>query len=585
MSLSQNIMYASESVTLTDATTGAVIRVQANSILAVYTRGGGSTVIWWDGKKQKMAATESRATVSTQAGNTVQVTPQSGNTGAFNMSIGAIQEIVTDGSTGSIIKWYSGGVGFDSLYVTESPSALQTAINAASPSGNFVTTNTAQSGLTGTKSWDDAHTFNAGIHTDTISNETANGDLTLSLDAATGAGQAGGTVTLSSNAGVANVGALAGGAGGEFVAESGAGGGAATGVAGNGGTATVTTGDGGDSTGVAGTGGNGGTVVVQTGAGGEDTDGTAGVGGDGGEIQVTAGAGGDGLTAGAGGGIVVTTGAGGESTTGAGGEGGTIVAVASAGGDTSGIGGAGGAGGSVEVSAGNGGNDLDATAGTGGAGGHVILTPGEGGSGNTVGAEGELRFRDYTGTIQAYVNSSGFVGVSALQNEANTIGVAPNTTMIPYGDGKNAVFVIDFSGLQIGAGIPGAANLALGVLIGTLPAGFQVVEVTRMDVALNGDAPIQADTPDVGIGSELANGAVAVLGGTATFEDYITGQTAADVNGTVTRAMTLPTAGSSMLLDSLATKTVFLNVAAAWSGISPVLTATGSVTLKVTIMD
>lgn len=135
MSLSQNIMYAAESVTLTDAVTADVIRVQSNSILAVYTRGGGSTVIWWDSKKNKIAATQARATVATAAGNMVQVTPQTGTTGAFHMSIGAIQEIVTDGSTGSIIKWFSGGVGFDSLYVTESPSALQTAINASSLPG------------------------------------------------------------------------------------------------------------------------------------------------------------------------------------------------------------------------------------------------------------------------------------------------------------------------------------------------------------------------------------------------------------------------------------------------------------------
>lgn len=500
MSFSQNIFYTGESVTLTNASTAAVTYVQSNAIMAVYTRSTGSTVLYWDQGRQKIAATESRSAVATAAGNMVAVTPQTGTTGVFNLSIGIIQEIVTDGSTGSIIKCYPGTIGFISLKVTESPSALQTAINAASPAGSFVTTNTNQTiGAGAAKVWTDPQSFIGGIETDDIATEGVNSNLAIYIVPATGAGQAGGTLSVVSNNGVANTGANPGGVGGEVSIESGIGGASVTGTAGQGGAVFCDGGNGGSTTGVGGVGGNGGNVEVEAGDGGDDTDGTAGTGGD---------------------------------------------------------------------------------------GGHVVFTPGAGGIGNTNGAEGEVRLRDATNNIQFYVNSTGPVVVNPLVNEANigTIPIGAGISVVENGTGTHHVTTLTLTNFNLGA-IPGAANLALGELIYTLPAGSQVISVTNMGIALQGDAPVQADTPEVGIGSVAASGAVAVLGGTATFEDIVIGTAAADANGTVTRLLTLPTSGSPYLTDGTGVKAIHLNIADGWSGASASILATGTIAIEWTSLN
>lgn len=162
---------------------------------------------------------------------------------------------------------------------------------------------------------------------------------------------------------------------------------------------------------------------------------------------------------------------------------------------------------------------------------------------------------------------------------------AAGCTAISNGDGRNYVTEITLTSPTIA--IAGAAAEANGVLVGTFPAGAHLQEVTYMSVALQGTGTVDTDTPDVGIGSAIATGAVSVLGGTPTFEDYITGQTAADCNGTATVAMTAATAGYGTGISLNAsgdTKTIHLNVADTWAG-ADTITATGKVVIKWTVMD
>jgi hypothetical protein len=140
--------------------------------------------------------------------------------------------------------------------------------------------------------------------------------------------------------------------------------------------------------------------------------------------------------------------------------------------------------------------------------------------------------------------------------------------------------------LTLGAGcvlpaIAGGANEAQGTLIYTLPAGAELVRATKMSVAIGGVAAIQADTPDVGIGTTIATGVVAVLGGTAAFENLVTGQTAADCNGTATAAGPLqPTAGVDLFIATAGDHTIYLNAADGWAaGGDPSADLTGTVTL------
>ena len=156
----------------------------------------------------------------------------------------------------------------------------------------------------------------------------------------------------------------------------------------------------------------------------------------------------------------------------------------------------------------------------------------------------------------------------------------PNTgvTALTFGDGRDFTTTLTFSGLAVGSVT--AVNLAIGKLLYTLPAGVQVIDYAYMSVALAGSGTdVDADTPDMGIGTVIGSGAVAVLGGTATFEDIITGQTVNDVNGTAEVKTALPTAGVPLIRESGDAKTIHLNVADGWAGVADI-TATGTVTIK-----
>jgi len=100
------------------------------------------------------------------------------------------------------------------------------------------------------------------------------------------------------------------------------------------------------------------------------------------------------------------------------------------------------------------------------------------------------------------------------------------------------------------------------------------------------------DTPDVGLGTVIATGAVAVLSGTGTFEDIITGQTwnkaltgvvdhfATLFTGVVTEATTVP-----LIPAAGAGTAIYLNAADGWAaGVTGNLTATGLVAITYTIV-
>jgi hypothetical protein len=161
----------------------------------------------------------------------------------------------------------------------------------------------------------------------------------------------------------------------------------------------------------------------------------------------------------------------------------------------------------------------------------------------------------------------------------NTIGtVGTGVTAIHYGDGKNFTTVLDIVDLEYA--VAAAADEAIGKLIYTFPAGAHLLSATSMNITLQGGGTVDADTPDVGIGTVIATGAVAVLGGTATFEDIIDGQTATDCDGTAIAAFLKPDDELSVAAD---VKAVHLNIADDWAGADTV-NVNGTVVLKWTIM-
>lgn len=136
-----------------------------------------------------------------------------------------------------------------------------------------------------------------------------------------------------------------------------------------------------------------------------------------------------------------------------------------------------------------------------------------------------------------------------------------NCTVLEHGDVYRRTSVITLSGVSL-PDIAGGADLAVGMLVYTFPAGEVCVRSSAMSVAIQQvDGNITADTPDVGIGTTIASTAVAVLGGTAAFENILTGQTAADCDGTATVA----NVDTQLVIATAGDHTVYLNVADGWA--------------------
>lgn len=168
-------------------------------------------------------------------------------------------------------------------------------------------------------------------------------------------------------------------------------------------------------------------------------------------------------------------------------------------------------------------------------------------------------------TPTANASASGYVWINIA--DANTVpsSYSPGTpatgvTATHYSsDGKN--FVTKLEVAQTDAlTVADNADLADGSLIYTFPAGAYSVKSVKMDMAITLAEDTTA-TPDVGLGSVVGSGAVSVLGGTATFEDYLTGQAAADCNGTAT----LKTLPSTKVVEAAGAHTMYFNAAATWA--------------------
>lgn len=154
-------------------------------------------------------------------------------------------------------------------------------------------------------------------------------------------------------------------------------------------------------------------------------------------------------------------------------------------------------------------------------------------------------------------------------NALNVGAASDYSTALEYGDGSFHKTRLSLTGAL--PAIAGGANLAVGRLIYTLPAGaIRIISAFLDGVAITqSEGNITADTPDVGIGTTIGSGAVAVLGGTAAFENILTGQTFADCDGTGKT----DGAASSLILDSTDDHTVYFNVADGWAASGDVAAA------------
>ena len=152
----------------------------------------------------------------------------------------------------------------------------------------------------------------------------------------------------------------------------------------------------------------------------------------------------------------------------------------------------------------------------------------------------------------------------ALRTAENVGAAATGVTAVEYGDGYNHVTVLTLDTTL--PAIAGGAALAVGKLAYTFPAGDCVVSSSRIDAAITqSEGNITSDTPDVGLGTTIASGAVSVLDGTAAFENLITGQTATDCNGTAIVKSSAPSPGADLVIEAGDDHTVYVNAADTWA--------------------
>jgi len=162
-------------------------------------------------------------------------------------------------------------------------------------------------------------------------------------------------------------------------------------------------------------------------------------------------------------------------------------------------------------------------------------------------------------------------------------------SIVEYGNGKDVTTVLTLTNFIVGALAGAAASLGVGNIVYAFPAGqhFELVNSFSSIVLTAAGTAVATDT---GLGSVIASGAVAVLSGTATFEDRLTGQTinTASGGGAAVSALTAATAGIGTgisLNTASSVKNVFLNSAGAWNANNTGnLTATGTIVFKWTIM-
>lgn len=151
--------------------------------------------------------------------------------------------------------------------------------------------------------------------------------------------------------------------------------------------------------------------------------------------------------------------------------------------------------------------------------------------------------------------STGTTSTAANVGTANT-----GVTAVERGNDRNHTTILTISQAAAFASADNA-SLGAGYKIYDFPAGVVTVSSAYMSVGLT-NAEHAAENPDVGIGTVIGSGAVAVLGGTATFENIITGQTASGCAGVPT-VKTIVNQGLAIEVGD--SHSVFLNAACAWA--------------------
>jgi hypothetical protein len=157
---------------------------------------------------------------------------------------------------------------------------------------------------------------------------------------------------------------------------------------------------------------------------------------------------------------------------------------------------------------------------------------------------------------------------------ANVGTPGANVTALEYGDGHNHLTVLTLTAVELAPTIPADAEGA-GVVIYTFPAGVYAGHMARLKTTA-AVVDTATNAADVGLGSLIASGDIATLTNAA-MEDWLTGQTVADVSTFVVDKATIMTAGVPLVFEASDSHILHLNAAATWNATVAMLTVTGTV--------
>ena len=170
--------------------------------------------------------------------------------------------------------------------------------------------------------------------------------------------------------------------------------------------------------------------------------------------------------------------------------------------------------------------------------------------------------------------------VVAPSTTVNIGAAATGVAAAEYGNAFRHQTRLTFSTLLVGSPVA-AANLAIGVLLYTLPAGAIQIEGCQMSVAfadVSVGALDVADTPSVGVGLLIGSGAQATLNAVgATAHNYLAEAAVAGCAAAYTDVK-LGSSAAKVALTAALAHLVYLNAADGWAG-AGTIKATGTIIL------
>ena len=136
--------------------------------------------------------------------------------------------------------------------------------------------------------------------------------------------------------------------------------------------------------------------------------------------------------------------------------------------------------------------------------------------------------------------------------------------------------ILTLTAAELTPTIPADAEGA-GAIIYTFPAGVYAGHMIHGDITA-GVMDAATNAADAGFGSLIASGDIATLT-TAAMEDWLTGQTVADVSSFVFEKSTIMTAGVPLIFEAGDSHVLYANVAATWNATVATASVTGTVTI------